>query len=113
VENGDALRAAGSGSVEVDAAECFDGGGMELNLEEGSYSVSASGEAQWELYVLEEPFEEALRYLAQSEEPALTGEGKLEVQAGEHVYCLCSQSDFTEDEAPEAGAAVLHLEKTA
>ena len=103
-------RASNSADLSFDAADLFPEGAAVFEAEKDqSYTVTCDGDASWSIYVRDEAFEEATRYLEQAEEPVLTGEGIFTVSEGQYVYCLCSENAFGEDEAPEAGTYVLHL----
>lgn len=68
----------------------------------------------WSVYVLDEPFEDAWRFLPQAYRPAIsdfTGEMTLELKAGAYVYCLCSWTSFHGDPA-EDNAATLTIYAT-
>lgn len=103
---------ANSAGVEVDAAQVWEEGGWySFQAERDAvYTLSRDGEADWEVYVLNETFDDGLRYLPQAEEPAAVNEGTVDVKAGQMVYCQCSENSFTAEEAPEDGEYVLHLE---
>lgn len=103
------LRAS-SDVIDVDAADFWDDGGYFFEAEQDAgYTVSRDGAEDWEVYVLDEEFEDALRYLPQANEPVVTNEGSFQVKQGQFVYCLTSLNAFTTDEAPEYGVSVLHL----
>jgi hypothetical protein len=103
---------ANSAGVDVDAAKVWqEGGWYSFQAErDGVYTLSRDGEADWEVYVLNETFDDALRYLPQAEDPVAVNEGDVDVKAGQMVYCQCSENSFTAEEAPEDGEYVLHLE---
>ncbi len=92
-------------AVTFAAAELYDGYGIgsEQCAESGRYHFRAenSDGVEWTVYVLTEEFTDSLRYLPQAYEPALTGEGDLDLNAGEYVYVQCSANGFTGVEAPE------------
>ncbi|MCD8085053.1 MAG: hypothetical protein LUF28_01770 [Clostridiales bacterium] len=64
-------------------------------------------DATWKIYVLEEPFEDATRYISQAYEPSLTGAGSLEITAGSWVYCFCSVNAYTNSLDEVTGASTL------
>lgn len=99
----------------VDAADLFGAGGWfhfqmpktgAVRLEEENFDYD--GEAGWTYYVLEEEFEDALRYLPQANEETQPQEGTLTVEEGQWVYCQCSVNSFTESEL-DAGKLQLTL----
>lgn len=106
------LRAvdAGSAALDVDAADVWEDGGYSFQAEQDAvYTLTREGDADWEIYVLDEEFEDSFRYLPQAFDSAAVNEGTVSVQQGQMVYCLCSENPFTSDEAPERGVDVLHL----
>lgn len=104
------MRAQAADSVDVDAADIWADGGYSFQAEQdATYTLTRDGEADWDVYVLDEEFEDALRYLPQAYEPTASNEGTVSVKMGQMVYVLCGENPFTADEAPESGADVLHL----
>jgi hypothetical protein len=56
--------------------------------------------AYWNIYVLDEPFEDAFRYLANAYEPTIkaTKESKkIKLKKGQYVYGVCSENSFTDE----------------
>ena len=56
--------------------------------------------AYWDIYVLDEPFEDAFRYLANAYTPTLKAtkdSKKFELKKGQYVYCVCSENSFTDE----------------
>lgn len=111
--DGDSMvRSGAAGALEVDAADVWLEGGYSFQARrDATYTLHRSGEADWEIYVLNETFDDALRFLPQAYEPVAENEGSFAVQNGQVVYCLCDWNTFTQDEAPERGANVLTLEE--
>lgn len=105
-----AVRAQGV-SVDLDAAMLWNEDGVYSfqASEDQSFTVTREGEDDWNVYVLDQEFDDALRYLPQANEPAVTNEGSFAVKAGQFVYCISDLNDFTADEAPDQGVSVLHL----
>ncbi len=68
-----------------------------------TYSFTSSDEATtWDIYLLDNRFEDAARLLPQAEKPALKGDGNLEIAEGKYIYIVCSESAFTGDAASDA-----------
>ena len=68
----------------------------------------------WSVYVLDEAFDDAWRFLPQAHRAAiyqLEGSITLELKAGQYVYCLCSWTSFNGDPA-EDNAATLEIYRT-
>ncbi len=114
-EAGEAEQADTS-AVTIDAADAYDSGAFSFRASQsGTYqavSVTAEGfspadvdcdaeEVVWTFYVLDEPFDDAVRYLPQACDSVLEGDGSFEVEQGQYVYCMCNISAFTADEMPE------------
>lgn len=91
----------------IDAKNCFyDAGFVELIPgAEDAATYAFAGEdseaVEWSVYVLDESFEEGLRYIKQVAEPVLIGDGTITVAAGQYVYVYCSANEFTTDAADE------------
>lgn len=79
----------------------------------GSYNVSAdsgSEDVTWSVYVLEEEFEDADRYIAQAHDPVLEGSGTLSLTEGQYVYVKCGANDFTADGPVDGGRLIISAE---
>ena len=69
----------------------------------GTYSFwckPSDGKSTWDIYVLDEKFEDALRYLTSAYQPVLTATSKAQtykLQKGQYVYCICSENSLTFD----------------
>ncbi|MCD7918304.1 MAG: hypothetical protein LUF84_07640 [Clostridiales bacterium] len=100
----------------IDSWDAYDAAYTFTVPEDGSYTFTVSNaegqEVTWEVYVLEEPFEDATRYIPQAYEPCLTDSGTLSLTAGGQVYCICSVNAFTGDPL-EAGSSQLLVSRTA
>ncbi|MCD8366556.1 MAG: hypothetical protein LUC48_00805 [Clostridiales bacterium] len=86
--------------VVITSEDAFDSCYAFEATESGTYSFTiqnaeGSEDVTWEVYVLDEAFDEAPRYLRQAQEPSLTGEGSLEITGGSWVYCFCSVNSYT------------------
>ena len=56
--------------------------------------------AYWDIYVLDEPFEDALRYLSNAYTPTLKATDdskKIKLKKGQYVYGVCSENSFTDE----------------
>lgn len=96
----------------ITSEAAYDGAFSFVVQQKGMYTFSidnAEGyeDATWDIYVLEEPFEEAVRYIPQAEAPALSGEGGLALTEGQVVYCFCSVNSFTNTLEEVTGASTL------
>lgn len=67
-------------------------------------------DVQWSVYVLDEPFEDGVRYLTQAQTPALVGDGVLKIESGKYVYIVCDESAFTDDEPSDAKLEITYAE---
>lgn len=85
--------------------------------ETGTYSFSCNpsdGKTSWDIYVLDEKFEDALRYLTTAYSPTLTATKDAsthELKKGQFVYCVCSQNAFTFEGNKETFKCPLTIEK--
>ncbi len=94
----------------VRSEDCFKEGGFVsfLALKTTKLTVtvdSAYAEVGFEIYVLDDKFGDALRYIPQTYEPLLAESGELNVTAGQYVYIYCTVNSFTAAE-PVEGATV-------
>ena len=67
---------------------------------------AVSGDATWQIFILDKRFEDGARYLVQAEKPALTGDGELDIKAGQYIYVVCSESSFTADTASDSALEI-------
>ena len=99
----------------IKAADVFDqhGFGIAKCTESGNYRFWAenSDGVEWTVFVLDEEFEDGLRYINQAYEASLVGDGNLELQKGQFIYVQCSANDLTGVEAPEGAAFNFCLDK--
>ena len=85
----------------IEAKNCFyDAGFVELiagaeAAAEYTFTGENSEATQWSIYVLDEAFDDGLRYIRQIAEPVLEGDGTITVNAGQYVYVYCSSNEFT------------------
>ena len=93
----------------VTAKSCYENAGYKqftLEAEEPcelTFEAVDSEEVEWSFYVLDEVFDDGLRYIGQSFKPVLVGDGTISVEAGQVVYIYCSVNEFTAD-APDENA---------
>jgi hypothetical protein len=91
----------------LEAKDCFYGAGfVELIAgaeESAEYTFAAenSETVEWSVYVLDQAFEDGLRYIKQAAEPVLVGDGTINIEKGQYVYVYCSANEFTADAADE------------
>lgn len=71
--------------------------------QELTFTAVDSKNVEWSVYVLDEAFDDGFRYISQSAEPALIGDGTVSVEEGQFVYIYCSVNEFTAD-APDENA---------
>ena len=96
--------------VVIDAKNCFTSGGVALICDAtDTYTFkSSSEEVVWTVYILDEPFNDAARFLSQSFTAALEGDGTLEIEADKYVYICCSVNTFTA-EAPSDATLTIDI----
>ena len=91
----------------VTAKSCYENAGYKQFTSEAEEPCEITFEAvdsegvEWSFYVLDGVFDDGLRYIAQSAEPVLVGDGTICVEAGQVVYIYCSVNEFTADEPDE------------
>lgn len=110
-----AVSAAGCSAEEesafatLEAKDCYDEAGFTeliagaeaaLDIE---FTAVDSENVEWSIYVFDEAFDDGFRYISQSSEPVLTGDGTVSIEAGQFVYVYCSVNEFTAD-APDENA---------
>lgn len=71
---------------------------------------SSTDDVTWKVFVLDKPFEDGVRYLTQSEIPALVGDGVIKIANGKYVYVVCSENGFTTDEPSDAKLEITYAE---
>ena len=87
----------------VTAKSCYENAGYKQLTSEAEEPYEMTFEAidsenvEWSFYVLDEVFDDGLRYIGQSFEPVLVGDGTISVEAGQVVYIYCSANEFTAD----------------
>ena len=91
----------------VNAKDCFkDAGYIEFiagaeKSVELTFTAENSEAVKWSVYVFDRAFDDGFRYIGQSAEPALVGDGTVSVEEGQFVYIYCSVNEFTADAADE------------
>ncbi len=92
--------------VVVTAKSAFEEAGVTAYIcsETAEYQFDADDDDDtvWKVYVLEEKFEDANRYLSQAQTPVLIGDGVIEIKEGNYIYIECSSNAFTADAPSEA-----------
>ena len=99
--------------VVVSAKDGFDNAGFSVfyNDTPATYSfTSSSKDITWTIFLLDEEFEDAVRYIPQAFEPALEGDGTLEIEAGKYIYIQCSENGFTADEPSDETLSIGYEE---
>lgn len=51
----------------------------------------------WTVYIMDKKYDDATRYISQTEDPALEGDGELSIKEGQYIYVQCSANSFTVD----------------
>ncbi len=57
--------------------------------------ASEAGGVTWEVYLMNEKFEDGFRYISQASTPVTERDGVIKVQAGQYIYIHCSENGFT------------------
>ena len=108
-ENGERHFFINNSPYVITAEDGFDNAGVTELLCDATetYSFTKSyDDTTWKVYVLDEKFTDGARYLSQAEEPALEGDGTLEIEEGKYIYILCSESAFSADAASGAALSI-------
>lgn len=85
--------------------------------ESGTYQFScepSDGKTTWDIYVLDEKFEDALRYLTSAYSPVVTASknaSTYDLKARQYVYCVCSQNSLTFEGNKETFKCPLTIKK--
>lgn len=91
--------------VDIMAADLYEGYGFYHTqcLSTGTYSFTASNSenVEWIVYVLDEEFNDAERFIGQAYDSKLVGNGTIEINQGQWLYVYCSCNVWTMVEAPE------------
>ena len=72
----------------INGSDGFDNAGFTamINDTTATYSFkSSSKDVTWTVYILDEEFEDAARYIDQAAEPALEGDGDLSIEPGKYI----------------------------
>ena len=81
------------------------------NFEIVKTSSKANDNLKWFVYVLDEPFDNGLRYLYESNNPdctiALDEAVTLNLVEDDYIYCFCSYNEYNATSDTEAGAYLL------
>ena len=97
----------------IAAKNCFyDAGYVELiagaeATAEYIFTAENSEAVEWQVYVLDEAFDDGFRYIAQFTDPVLIGDGTITVNAGQYVYLYCSANEFTTGVVDENAKIVI------
>ena len=97
----------------IEAKNCFyDAGYVELiagaeATAEYTFTAENSEAVEWQVYVLDEAFDDGFRYIAQFTDPVLVGDGTVSVNAGQYVYLYCSANEFTTGVVDENAKIVI------
>jgi len=66
--------------------------------DDGNYKVTITNpegeDYKWVIYLADEKFEDATRYIPDAMEPALEGEGTIEIKADQYIYIYTSANSF-------------------
>ena len=92
----------------VNAADLFSGYGYchQLCAESGYYRftpVNSQG-VVWQVYVLDQEFKDAERYIPHAYDEVLEGGGVIYIDSGKWIYVYCSCNEWTGAKAPEGCA---------
>ena len=85
----------------IEAKNCFyDAGFVELiagtrEASEYTFTAEDSDAVEWRVYILDQAFDDSLRYIKQITEPVLIGNGTIFIDEGQYVYVYCSANEFT------------------
>jgi len=103
IENSEDVNTEEAFSLRIMASEGFDNCGFTHFIcpQTAGYSFISSGneEITWTVYVLDEEFEGAARYISHGpyHEPVLNDNGTLQLEEGKYIYIQCSVNGFTTD----------------
>lgn len=70
--------------------------------------ISDDEDVSWSVFILDAPFDDALRYINQSHQPDLTGNGIINIKKGRFIYIYCSSNGFTSDEPSDAELEIFY-----
>lgn len=91
----------GSGFYEI--KDSWDTGFYAMQLEESGmfFAYCGNPDITLEIYVLDEEFQDALRYIPQAYEPSAIDDAIISVDEGQWVYIYCSDNSYTTSEPSE------------
>ena len=66
-----------------------------MGVKEDIYSLSATHNLVWKVYLMEEPFIDTPRFIPQAGyEAVVTGDGSVEIEEGTYIVIYCSQNSY-------------------
>lgn len=91
-----------SGSFTI--ADIWESGFFYLPVEESGMFLTYcdNSDVTLEIYVLDEEFQDALRYIPQAYEPAAIDDAMIHVTEGQWIYIHCSDNSFTTSEPSDS-----------
>ncbi len=91
-----------SGSFTI--ADIWESGFFYLPVEESGMFLAYcdNSDVTLEIYVLDEEFQDALRYIPQAYEPAAIDDAMIHVTEGQWIYIHCSDNSFTTSEPSDS-----------
>ena len=97
----------------VTAKDGFENAGVTSFICDASttYTFKSSNDnTGWKVFVLDEKFEDGARYLTQAHTPMLETNGVLDIEEGQYIYIVCSESTLTDDEPSDARLEINYAE---
>lgn len=93
-------------AIEITAEESFSNAGFTYYVceESGKYVFERKKQnpdenfIEWDVYLLENVFNDGNRYIPEAYEKNLVNDGELDIKEGEYIYIQCSVNDFTDIE---------------
>lgn len=75
-----------------------------------TYVFKSNSDVDWDVFILDEKFEDGARYLSQAHTPMLEGDGVLNIEEGKYIYIKCEENAFTADAPSDAQLEINYAE---
>lgn len=99
--------------IKVSPADGFENRGFTTFVckKGGTYAFKASSpKLSWNVYVMDEPFDDAVRYIPHSCKPTTKANGSVTLDKGQYVYVECGVSAYSDDKAPSSPTLTISYE---
>ena len=96
-------------TITVTAKDGFDNRGFTTFVcqESGTYTFkSDTKKITWKAYVMDEQFDDAVRYIPQAADSTIEANSDIDLADGQYVYVECSSNAYTDDKAKDGTLSI-------